>query len=491
MAPCEYERGRKIAEEPRRDGWQADLARADTSRRMPGAKTRCGKPAAAAARSDSDGPRGGIGSAWVLASAAVALGAALLLGLRWHWPPPRTPLAQCQRLDASTLTAQRFNELVRRGQPAVLVGADSLPELRTAARRWGQRDYLLRSHGDVRLQVSLSDSEVFEGVEQAASWPGAEGFWRAWRRDGSQQQSDGASRSAAAAAAEALSAAGSRYQPCSEPSSRCLRHIYDRVVVRPAPANTTLRQVLTGDLPQRAAAGYVQYESIPEAMSLDVRVPSFAASLKAEFYGLWLGRGRTHAQLHHDANENLLLMVRGSKTWRLYPPTAGDALHEGYMLEVQQRLSAETETQEAAAGAGAAAAAAGWGHRRLERAPVGLRNASLSFFTSPVSLGALPDWERFPLADAAEGYECTLEKGDMIFVPSWWWHEVATSTERELPDPDARAEAAGAGADRGMGGGVGVDWSVAVNFWFEPYWVKPYGCATCKLQRNTAAYSWD
>ena len=54
--------------------------------------------------------------------------------------------------------------------------------------------------------------------------------------------------------------------------------------------------------------------------------------------GLWLGRGRTVAQLHHDANENIVVVLRGSKHFRLFPPSAGDALHEGYMLEVQQRL---------------------------------------------------------------------------------------------------------------------------------------------------------
>lgn len=167
----------------------------------------------------------------VVAAATIAV-AILVRAL----PRPPTP-GQCQRLDASTLTAQRFNELVRARQPAVLVGAGDLPELRTAGRRWGQRDYLIRAHGDVGLQVSLSASEEFEGVELAAGWPGAQRFWGAWRR--------GEGGSSAGTLVEALSAAGSRYQHCSSPSSQCVRHIFDRVVVRPAVANTTLQDVLT------------------------------------------------------------------------------------------------------------------------------------------------------------------------------------------------------------------------------------------------------
>ena len=126
------------------------------------------------------------------------------------------------------------------------------------------------------------------------------------------------------------------------------------------------------------------------------------------------------------------------------------------MLEVQQQLVGTGE-----------------GPRRLERAPVGLSNASLSFFTSPVSLARrLGDEERFPQLGALEaaGYECTVEKGDMIFVPSWWWHQVDTTPEEELTPVD--------------GSEGNVDWSAAVNFWFEPYFVKGYGCATCELKVN-------
>lgn len=97
----------------------------------------------------------------------------------------------------------------------------------------------------LKMQVSLSACEEFEGVEPAVNWAGAERFWKAWR--GGRETGT----------TEALSAAGSRFNGCEIPSSRCVRHIYDRVVVRPATANATLRDVLTGTLPRGAIAAYL------------------------------------------------------------------------------------------------------------------------------------------------------------------------------------------------------------------------------------------
>jgi len=131
---------------------------------------------------------------------------------------------------------------------------------------------------------------------------------------------------------------------------------------------------------------------------------------RQDFVGLWIGRGRTVAQLHHDANENIVAVLRGSKRFRLFPPSAGDALHEGYMLEVQQRLRRPKGSSDASADESVDAEGDGLGSVELERAAVGLGNASLSFFTSPVGLGD-PDHSRFPLLRGLQPTECTVQAG--------------------------------------------------------------------------------
>ena len=80
------------------------------------------------------------------------------------------------------------------------------------------------------------------------------------------------------------------------------------------------------------------------------------------------------------------------------------------------------------------------------------------------------------------GFECELWPGDALFVPSWWWHEVDTT-----PEPE-HLEGAPLGGEVRGGQGGGDPWSLAVNIWFEPFFVKEggYGCAGCPLRRNPA-----
>jgi Cupin-like domain len=35
-----------------------------------------------------------------------------------------------------------------------------------------------------------------------------------------------------------------------------------------------------------------------------------------------------------------------------------------------------------------------------------------------------PDFDKFPLLRTATAHECTLEPGDLLFIPSRWWHHV-------------------------------------------------------------------
>jgi len=35
-----------------------------------------------------------------------------------------------------------------------------------------------------------------------------------------------------------------------------------------------------------------------------------------------------------------------------------------------------------------------------------------------------PDYQKFPALDKVVGYDCTIEAGDTIFMPSGWWHHI-------------------------------------------------------------------
>ena len=78
---------------------------------------------------------------------------------------------------------------------------------------------------------------------------------------------------------------------------------------------------------------------------------------------------------------------------------------------------------------------------------------------SPVDI-LNPDYERFPLFGDAIPLRCRIERGEFLFLPSWWWHEVQSYPEK----------------DEGI--------NIAVNFWFRPFYEKEYPCQTCPLEFN-------
>lgn len=51
-------------------------------------------------------------------------------------------------------------------------------------------------------------------------------------------------------------------------------------------------------------------------------------------------------------------------------------------------------------------------------------------FTSKVD-PLKPDLEKYPNFTKATMYECYLEPGEMLFIPSKWWHHV-TSLEKSF-----------------------------------------------------------
>lgn len=100
---------------------------------------------------------------------------------------------------------------------------------------------------------------------------------------------------------------------------------------------------------------------------------------------MWIGnRGRVSP--HYDVHRNLACVVAGRREFTLFPPEQAENLYPGPVLD----------------------------------APGGV----------PISLVDVqhPDLERFPRYETAlaAAFRATLEPGDAIFIPSLWWHGVAS-----------------------------------------------------------------
>lgn len=55
---------------------------------------------------------------------------------------------------------------------------------------------------------------------------------------------------------------------------------------------------------------------------------------------------------------------------------------------------------------------------------------STSMVMSPIDI-LKPDYDRFPKFKDVPAMNCTINEGDVLYMPSFWWHEVQSSSSKE------------------------------------------------------------
>jgi lysine-specific demethylase 8 len=98
---------------------------------------------------------------------------------------------------------------------------------------------------------------------------------------------------------------------------------------------------------------------------------------------IWVGAAGQRSLIHNDNYHNLNVQAFGRKAFLLFAPEQYPFLYTRYF--------------------------------------------SKSCWISPVEPQE-PDFERFPLFQDVEGYEGVLEKGEMLFIPKFWWHQARALT---------------------------------------------------------------
>ncbi|MFB6372757.1 MAG: cupin-like domain-containing protein, partial [Bradymonadaceae bacterium] len=99
---------------------------------------------------------------------------------------------------------------------------------------------------------------------------------------------------------------------------------------------------------------------------------------------LWFGGDQCKTPLHHDHSPNIFVQVQGEKRFILHPPYE------------QENLYQCTEEHE-------------------------------NLFDSCVNAFD-PDLTKFPRYEEAESWEAIVRSGDVLFLPSGWWHAVQSLT---------------------------------------------------------------
>jgi len=324
--------------------------------------------------------------------------------------PART-LEACERVSATSLDAATFFERhVVASRPVVITGLLDKWEAarRGSPRRW-DLEYLWRRAANSTVKVYVSPDGEYEAVRRAGEVVGDERVC------------------AACADADEL------------------------VLMRPAETELRLEHFLwlvDGYANPERARFYLQKHPVrkwrlsPNAgersLADDVKPApheQLAPYLRLAHELLWLsGPGTcTTGPLHYDENENLHAVVRGRKVFELFHPSEGaGALYDGQRMRSRHYL---------------------W--RWLPEAMRGLLLAldpsqmqpSYQPF-SPVRLRS-PDVAKHPAFAHSRRLLCEVSEGDVLFIPSHWWHEVTA-----VPD-ESGGGGGGGGGGRGGGGGFG------------------------------------
>ncbi|XP_078583399.1 uncharacterized protein LOC144866073 [Branchiostoma floridae x Branchiostoma japonicum] len=312
-------------------------------------------------------------------------------------------MVECERIPVPT-RAEFFHNYVKRSQPVIITGA---MEQWNVFEKWSN-EFLRERFGKEEVHIKLTLGGEYEGVEDASLW---EDF-------------------------------GTFQIPRNV---RDQLPFPDLVVVRPATMNLKFGKFLdmieeTARSEVKNMSAYLEYSSIPQYMpSLEADIPGFPFVnnlLTRRHLNMWLSDGHTLGKLHFDPFDNLLCQISGKKEVLLFEPHDNTRLYEAHIPE----------------------AILGFNNRTGKFRRKTLLD-STSMVMSPVDI-LKPNFQRFPKFADTVPMNCTIEEGDILFMPAHWWHEV-----QSYPSPTQHR-------------------NLAINFWYEPFLTKEFPCQTCSLDVN-------
>jgi len=110
----------------------------------------------------------------------------------------------------------------------------------------------------------------------------------------------------------------------------------------------------------------------------------------------WLnGGGGVTTQLHYDHRDNLLLQIRGTKSFVLFPPS-----QTPYMYACTENCSSSL----------------------FDAKSIGHHVSTVNFLQI----------EKYPLLADADGFHGELHEGDVLLIPKLWWHLITSHGEPNL-----------------------------------------------------------
>lgn len=311
----------------------------------------------------------------------------------------------CERVSLPSINRHTFfSEYLVRSKPVIITGAmDDWP----AMSKW-TTEYLREMYGNKSVHIKLTPKGEYEGIETASIWDS--------------------------------------YQTFIIPQAVLKQLPYpDLVVVRPATLNIRFSEFL--DIIKNVSAGkltdvsaYLEYTSVSDyftELEMDIaEMPFFKNTLQLKHLNIWLSDGNTLGKTHFDPFDNFLCQISGEKEVILFEPHSNERLYEAHIPEALLAYNASM--------------------RQFRRKTL---LDSTSMVMSPLDIQR-PNLERFPKFAEARPLLCTIEEGEVLFMPAFWWHEVQSRPSQTQHR------------------------NLAVNFWYDPFFIKEFPCPDCHLDVN-------
>lgn len=117
---------------------------------------------------------------------------------------------------------------------------------------------------------------------------------------------------------------------------------------------------------------------------------------------IWIGDKRAVSSMHKDPYENIFCVVAGTKEFTLVPPT-----DTCYLYKTKYPVAKYTSD-------------------------FSIQDTEGEIPWVPLDPDE-PDWERYPLFQHAHRLIATVEKGDILYLPSLWYHKVKQFEDEENP----------------------------------------------------------
>lgn len=145
-----------------------------------------------------------------------------------------------------------------------------------------------------------------------------------------------------------------------------------------------------------------EFNALIPDIGLEVPIASAAmgGGVKPDAVNIWIGDNRSITSLHKDPYENFYLVLEGSKTFTIFPPTEFYCMHE-------QRYKSGKYTKDSKTNQ--------WKIKPNE-------DPSLIPWIPIDPLN--PNVAKFPRFQFARAMTVTLMEGDLLYLPSLWFHHV-------------------------------------------------------------------